>query len=265
MDNLFDERRRTLKGFIVQSGRVAGRRHVNNLGWTQNCQDAVYVVSVTVAGKEYILGAVSDGCSEGEHSETSALLVVRFVVGESLLLLTNGIPIKEIPAYLYPRLIGFLRSVSSLIYFSDVVEMVNFIKNYLLGTIIGFIHCESEGVVFAAGDGLIQINDSLVIRDQANKPQYPGYFLVDRRFLDESASKLPLGFETTPIVADSFRKLAIATDGFEGGLLHEAWGITRPKGLQKKMNVWSWYDHSFIDDAAIITVERVRAESGVVK
>lgn len=250
-----------MKGFIVQSGRIAGRKYVNSDGWLRNCQDAKHVVRIKIGEREYLIGAVSDGCSDGDFNEVVSLLLVRFVVNEIVLLLSNGIPIKEIPTYLYPRVIGFLRSLVGLIYFSDPKDMVRFIVDYLLGTLLGFVLDENEGVVFIAAqnDGVLQINDEVTFLDHGNSPSYPAYHLINRQYLAQTASgaSVPLGFDTWPLATANLKRLAIATDAFkkEPDLLQQVWGIRKPGGLQKRMNTWSWFEHRFSDDAAIITVE----------
>lgn len=244
-----------MQGFRVRSGVISGRDHRI---YYQNCQDALAVREITIAGQEYIIGAVSDGNGEALHSEVGANLLTQFVVNEVPLLLAGEVPIDEIPSALYPRAVGYLRSVASSMYFTNPKELVAFVKEHLLCTLLGFVISAQQGVIFSAGDGVVVVNEEVNLIDQGDEPTYLGYHLVDRRFLQETASSLPQAFDVWALVTADLQRLAIATDGLtrEPDLLDKIWGFTHPRGLQRTMNVWSKKEKRFWDDAAMIVLER---------
>jgi hypothetical protein len=233
-----------MKEFQVRTASIIGRDHTFRQA---NCQDA-YAFRESA---EHIFGLVSDGCGEGAHSEVGAKLLSKFILEEISLLLAGGVSIKEIPPALFLRCIRFLKRVAWQTVFENLTE---FVRDYLLCTVLGFVMDENQGIIFAAGDGLIIINEEIITRDEKNKPNYLGYHLVDRRFL-EKADQLPEKFDTYEFDVESLSHLAIATDGFEPELIRDIWNHKHPRGLQRKFNVWSREKH-FSDDATMIVVER---------
>lgn len=250
-----------MQGFQVRAATIIGRDHMFRQA---NCQDAYAFVE----SNEYIFGLVTDGCGEGAHSEVGAKLLAKFVVEEINLLLASGVSIKEIPSVLFPHCLEFLRRLSFFLeapvsrektkwpwlWLDHFSPSLKFVKNYLLCTILGFVMDETQGIIFAVGDGLIIINEEMIVRDEEDKPNYIAYHLVDEQFL-EKADQLPEKFDVYQFEVGNLEHLAIATDGFESELVKEIWGHTHPRGLQRKFNLWSREKH-FQDDSTIIVVER---------
>lgn len=243
--------------FQISLIRMAGGEHVSDLGWLQNCQDGRYASVVTIGGKQYIVGAVSDGCSAGQHNEVGALLLPRFVVGEIILLLTNGVPLKEVPNNLFPRVLGFLRFIPGMINFSSPIEMIEFVENYLMATLLGFIIGPDEGVAFRCADGVLIINDEEYVFEQNDKPTYPAYWLINQRFLGQSGTEKPHGFETFLFETANLQVLAVATDGSTPAQLRQLLGGKKPVNAQKKVNAMQWGERTFSDDVGGILIERI--------
>jgi hypothetical protein len=139
------------------------------------------------------------------------------------------------------------------------VSRVNYIKDNLLFTILGFVYSDDESVVFAQGDGSFIVNDELTTREENDMPRYISYSLVDRKYLSASASALPESFDVYPIDVGNLYHLAIASDAIseEPEFLYELWGHTLPIGLQRRVNVWSLVNHKFQDDLSVITLEKI--------
>lgn len=242
-------------GNVVRKAVHIGRGHLLN---KTNRQDACILFDGDVNNLPVVIGIVCDGCSEGTSSEVGATLASEFMVRETMNLLKKGVAVDIAPHVLYGRLIEFLRSQLNCGYdFIDVADQVSFVKDHLLFTTVGFILTDSDCIVFVAGDGTVIINDDVHIIEQSNKPMYPAYHLVNRTFLQTDVSELPTSFQLYHPNRAELRRLAIGSDSWhdERELLSEVWGYKHPKGLQRKINVWSEVEKHFYDDVSIITVE----------
>jgi hypothetical protein len=227
-----------MKTLQVRAGQVIGRDHIQR---QTNCQDSYAVIETD----EYAVGVVCDGCGEGRRSEVGAALAANFLTERMIALLRQGVTLRELSEILYAQTVEFLRGLIHLVRPSDVLC---FIKDQLLFTTLGFVATDEGGLIFAAGDGLINFDEKINIRDENNRPNYIAYNLLD----------LPIQprFDVFSLRAE-WRRLAIASDGFEPALLPQVWGHTHPRGLQRKLNVWSDQERRFRDDATLIVVERV--------
>jgi hypothetical protein len=186
----------------------------------------------------------------GSRSEVGASLAAAFIAGQAAALLEQGCSLEAIPALLHGQILSYLRR---LIAATQPVNPVEFIRQHLLFTIVGAVVTEQGGVTFSAGDGLICIDEALICIDQSNKPAYIAYHLLQGGL--EENFVLPDSFEVYP-VRDDWQRLAIASDGFTADLLPQVWGLTHPRGLQRKLNVWGNQERRFDDDATIIVIER---------
>ncbi len=229
----------------ARAGRVLGRDHLLRAA---NCQDSHALYHDDL----YAVGIVCDGCGEGANSEFGAAAAAYFLSGEAVRLLRMGTPPADLPAALYVRLQEMLGGLLALI---APPNRIAFIRDYLLFTVLGVVVTEGQAVIFAAGDGLIAIDEAVIQRDEGNAPRYPAYHLLD---VPHQPADLPSAFDVYPVPA-GWRRLAIGSDGFDPALLPQTWGFTNARALQRKMNVWNDQDHRFRDDATLITVEEVQA------
>ena len=112
-------------------------------------------------------------------------------------------------------------------------------------------------MIFAQGDGVIIVNDEVVVRNENDAPMYIGYTLVDRKFLSSEAKPLPTAFDVSFIDSTAVTRFAIASDSLGNELLTIPliWGNEKRSTLQRKVNAWSWNDHLFKDDLSLIVVE----------
>lgn len=238
-------------GYQLRTGIVPGRSHILD---ARNCQDALCSMSFEYNGQPYIVGVIADGCGEGKHSEVGAELAVQFIAYEVRRLVQDGK--VDIPQTLFERLIHFLKGIVGAYNFSDVREFVKFVNNHLLFTVIGFIVSPEQTLVFAAGDGIVVLNDEVHLREQNNAPAYIGYQLIDRRYLQANTSPLPTTFDMYSLPTKSLKRLAIGSDAWisEQPLLDQVWDTKMAAGLQLQMNKWSDARH-FKDDASMVLLE----------
>src|SRR5262249_53952557 len=155
---------------------------------------------------------------------------------------------------LYSRILVFLERVSRLVLGCEPAkaEMAGFAGTYLLATTLGFIVGEEKTVIFAAGDGLVMVNDRVMMRDEGNGPRYPAYDLLDPAFLEGNVAARA-GFEVISLDTVEVERLAIWTDGFDPALGEQIWDLGGPRSLQRKLNVWA-KQKLFSDDTTGITV-----------
>src|SRR6266851_3553756 len=214
-------------------GIVPGRGHILD---ARNCQDALSSITFEINSKSYVAGVVADGCGGGKHSEVGAQLAVQFIPREIRRLVKNGLSLEPIPNHLF--------------------ELVHFVNHHFLFTVLGFIVGPEQTLVFAAGDGIVIINDDIHLRDQHNAPAYIGYHLIDRRYLGEDATPLASAFDLYILPTETLKRLAIGSDAWmeEQALLELVWGLKPPAGLQLQMNRWS-DARRLKDDASMIVVE----------
>jgi len=245
----------SMQQFVVRKGTHVGRGHL--LGLT-NRQDASGVYEGECHDQHTVIGVICDGCSEGHASETGATLATGYLIREIYWLLQCGMSPSEIPAVLYARLRDFLGQFLRLYQFNSEADRVNFIKDHLLFTVVGFVVNDSDAVVFIAGDGTLIINDETKFIDAGNKPMYPAYHLVDRTMLEKEAAELPTSFDVYSPNRLDLKRLAIGSDAWsdERTLLTDIWGLKNPAGLQRMLNRLSNQRH-FVDDVTIITCEVV--------
>ena len=228
----------------VRAGHIIGRDHMIRQA---NCQDGYAVAQ----HNGHVIGMVCDGCGEGAHSEVGAKLASQYLVTQTVNLLNMNRSLNDISVELHHSMISFL---NYLVAGMQPADRTTYIQHNLLFTIVGIVASENGGVIFTAGDGLTLIDDNIRAIDQHNTPAYIAYNLLDCDTLGDF--EMPASFEVTRFDGQ-WEKLAVASDGFETELLPEIWQMSHPRGLQRKMNVWSNQEHRFRDDATIITLEKV--------
>lgn len=239
--------------FFLKSGIIPGRSH---LFYGKNCQDAVRSLSLRHHESDYQIGFVCDGCSSGKYSEVGANLGISYLINKTEILVRAGVPLYVIPTYLYRDTLEYL---NKLIYNEDEDFRSQFIQDYLLFTVVGFISGPEITVVLNAGDGLIAVNDEITQKDCHNEPEYLAYHLVDESRLLPDHRILRQEFETVLLDSQGVNRLAIGSDGWfdHPNLLSEVWDKNHPNSLQRQLNVWSTKDHFFSDDTSLVVLESI--------
>ena len=252
--------------FCIRGGKVRGREHTRA---GKNCQDGYELERANVLGKEYLIGAISDGCGEGGGSEIAALMLPKFVVAQVQHLLLFETPISQIPVSLYPAVIGFLESIRKQFPFANSQKIIEFISENLLATVLGFVIGETEGVAFHAGDGFVVVNEQTIKIEHGNESPYIGYHLVPHSALKKEASELPRTFSVITLPTEKLQRLVIASDGFSGQLMERMFQEANPAplGIQLWLNLINGPRNPepekglFYDDGAVIWAERNEEEN----
>ena len=236
----------------LQSGIVCGREH---LVFGINCQDSVASGSFEYKGETYYFGVVADGCGEGEKSEVGASLATSFIGMQIPQLVMSGLEINQLLTNLFYLIDGNLRS--EVLGYPENLR-VEFVKNYLLFTLLGFIIGPKITAVFWLGDGVVVVDNEVSIKDQGNTPTYIAYKLIPRSKLKPPTAVLT-GFEVCTIETAQLDLLAIATDGFskEPSALQEVLAVEPNQSVQRRMNLLSSKQKRFKDDAAIVISRRI--------
>lgn len=227
----------------IRAGQIIGRDHMAR---QLNSQDSYTVLKT----ERHAVGILCDGCGEGRRSEVGAALASEFLAELALALLRDGHELDTLPDLLYGGALGFLRGLVNLV---QPPQPERFIHDHLLFTVLGIVVSGETGLIFAAGDGTIVIDDHTILRDENNTPSYLAYHLID-------GCDTPMGFDVLSL-PDEWTRAAIASDGFETALLPDVWELTHVRGLQRKLNAWSNLERRFRDDATIITLERTRSHA----
>ncbi len=249
--------------FDLKTGKVTGYDHLQS---GKNCQDSISVRQFTLSDGNYQIVFLSDGCSladvksENSHSEVGALLATEFLITQCETYLRAGIYLPLIPSFLYDDLLAYLQSILKLQGYSQVVDKINFVKHYLLFTVIGFIITPNHGLVLANGDGLIIINDEVFTRSFDDKPPYLGYHLIDQRYLASTPSAIPTSFDVLEFDSENLQRLAIGSDAWLSNLnlIPQFWGHKHPNQIQRNLNIWSFVEHKLLDDATLAVLEEIR-------
>lgn len=201
-----------LDQFEIAGGSVIGKKH-RDCG--KNNQDA-YNFNKNI---DSIVGVVCDGCGSGLYSEFGSRLGAKF--------LTENIANTAIPrslnhcefSYLGPdgsvvenfcyTIRGFINSVMV----SDLVSYCDFIENFLLFTIVGFVVNEFNYCVFSIGDGVYQFKEKLLYERKIigpfknNAPPYLAYKMHPKVISD-----IRFNIHHTGLTSD-LMSIIVGTDG----------------------------------------------------
>lgn len=244
--------------FRVQGASVIGRNHTR---LARNNQDCVRVGEVSGNGRLYQFGVICDGCSAGTSNEVGANLLSTYLASEIPMVLSIGIALEDLPEALFMRCIGYLRSVAAQTVVGTPQATVQFVRDHLLCTVMGFVLDGEDCVVFWVGDGAIYYNGQLKRIDQDNHPLYIGYHLVDRSFLKLQNAELPHSFEVFTAKAADIQRLAICSDGVIPEVTEQVWGIGTARQLGWALKGLVRGNVTMQDDCSVITIERLEEEA----
>ncbi len=238
----------------VRQASIPGREHIRL--WRNN-QDGIKTGRVVIEKREYLFGVISDGCSEGEHTEVGAKLLAEWAIAEMALLLSAGVAPIQIPTMLFQRAINYLRGIAGQTVLDHSETVVNFIKDYLLCTFLAYVIGEENCLIFWAGDGVVVVNDYIHRISQENKPTYLAYHVIGRMYLEEPDKALSDRFTLWRFPTDKVQRLAICTDGMEESALPLLWRQPNSTKLGRELKGLSRMEARLADDCSVIVVERV--------
>jgi hypothetical protein len=248
----------TAMNFRVLGGSVIGRSHSRI--WLNN-QDSFRIGEGSIGEKHYHFGVICDGCTAGSANEVGANLLATYVCSEIPMILMAGVSIRDLPSALFMRCIGYLRSIASQTVMGNPQTMIEFIKNHLLCTVMGFVMDDDDCLIFSAGDGAVYFNGQLRRIDQNNQPMYPAYHLVDRAYLNLQGVELPQSFQVVNFKTAEIQRLAICSDGIIPEVIEGAWGHEKSLFLQRALKGFCRRLIDLQDDCTVITIERLAAEN----
>lgn len=186
--------------FEIAAGSVPGRQHVLT---GRNNQDAYAWQCLPQA----LLAVVCDGCGSGAHSEVGAQVGARLVLEA----LRGALPVAGE---------AFWRQVSAevLRHLRDLATrlggpLARTVQEYLLFTIVGALMTPADTWVFALGDGVIAVNETITPLGPwpHNAPPYLAYSLLDTA---PPLGLAPLQYWPTATV----QSLLLGTDGLDAFL-----------------------------------------------
>lgn len=251
---------------ILDNWSICGNTKIGHYHKQQdrNCQDHCCYDVVN----NCIIGVVSDGCSDGKHSEVGAKLISEQI----LWMLRKNVCSSNFDIdYLFWPLQNYLfhmvnsRIASNLYLLSDE-EVATILREYFSATILGLIIKDDYGLIFNVGDGIWCLNSDncqdINHIDQNNTPNYFSHACVrNPEKFGLSAPYIPKNFNCHFFNPNEYDKIMIATDGFithNTDLLNlhgQQWDKRGNFGLAKWMNM-KYREGYFYDDCAIITVEK---------
>ncbi|MDZ4838599.1 MAG: hypothetical protein SGJ04_01200 [Bacteroidota bacterium] len=247
-------------------------------------QDRVASGTVVHGEQTFKYGLCLDGNSSGKNSEFGSIIGRYHLEREINRLLTDGTPLQEIPQYLFDSLEDELRRL--LPQHATKRAVVEFILNYLIFTVVGFIQGPEETIVFYVGDGIVEINGVEVVgspnqAQQKGAPDGIGYRLMDRLDAQYWASQAGLrGSGYRPInhftvilrPTSEIQTLAIGSDSwlqereYDSRLLSQLVAevdFANPDYVQERINMWAGAPHRtprsqvyFEDDVSAVILTR---------
>lgn len=219
---------------VMKGGSVMGRNHLNK---RVNKQDNMCYLTYG----ENAVGVVSDGAGSSKYSEVGSFLAANYIANYMLRLAYDGIDqnsFQHVYVGLYNDLLrGIVENIDDI--YGDPNPLID---SAFLFTVVAFVYTPKETFIFMAGDGKFLIDDTVYEFELSN---VQGYHLMGVPQINH------FGVIRVP---DGWKRIAVASDGFENGLMNQVWGQKHPNSLQRQMNVWSDAKH-FSDDATIVTME----------
>ena len=256
-----------IDSFEYAIGSIIGRNHVLA---GKNNQDAYRVV----ANEKFIIAVVCDGCGSGKHSEVGAKLGAQMVITAIADLLNQGLAISE-AEFWHVLKINLLKKMTDFIAIAneDPESVMEFVNNYLLFTIVGFVITPTETVTFSMGDGAIAINGKLtqIPAYTDNAPPYLAYGLYRPDAVEfEIRDRIP---------TSELKSILIATDGIDDLVkveeVNQFWQEDRyfknPDAIRRKLAMLNreevkpdWQKRELIkrsgvlsDDTTLIVIRRI--------
>lgn len=235
------------------SASVPGGDHLEE---QQNCHDFNFKGSLIVNGSLFVYGFVLDGMGAGRHSEIGAKLG-----GQKLESLTiqnlrcsefriSEDNYSEFPEFIYVEMLAWMKAFIQLQQPLDVAE---FVKDYLMFSIAGFLIAPEITLVIRSDDGVVQLNDE-VQTFSAKSPKYLGHHLVPEgtKF---KRHDIPDHFITTAYYTRSINRILVATDGLTGKITEDIWGATTDGALYRKLVVLQ-RNGKLTDDGSVVMTRR---------
>ncbi|MFQ5400456.1 MAG: protein phosphatase 2C domain-containing protein [Anaerolineae bacterium] len=203
----------------------------------------------------FAYGLVLDGCGSKfraggrttpSHNEIGAKLLGQFAarfLNRQMSPSSQPFCLSKLLDGLYRASLHFLQGTAAMIPFPDEEERTRFVATHLLATMVGFMVTPETAAFFWQGDGYLCCNGEVTALESENRPEYLAYQLLRDR--DHGR------FQTQVIPnRDEATWLAVATDGWQAGLLPELAQPRNSLALQRWVNRQARRRGVFEDDAA---------------
>ncbi|MCC7110485.1 MAG: protein phosphatase 2C domain-containing protein [Deltaproteobacteria bacterium] len=239
-------------------GGVAGRAH--RLG-RRGSQDAC----ASVRCGDVVAAAVADGCSAGAHSAVGAGVGARIAAAAAARRAAAGTTWDSLPAQVLAELIAALAQLARAACVDDE-DAAAFVAEGLLATMQVAVLRGDEACVFGVGDGVVLVDERLIVIEQGDAPDYPAYALFPAmaapRLVVHHVGSLRAG---VVLGSDGCRELLaradeLLADGRPVGDLaaHLADPRTRPNPslLHKRLFAWAEQRGAPSDDCTLVVLRR---------
>ena len=231
----------------IGSGTIQGASH-RKLDY--NNQDAVLIVEY----ENLTIGIVADGCGSGSNSEVGAQLAVKKlakIINEKIKLNSDWkVDLKE-------EMQSYSKKIAEL-HDDDISQ---FVRNFLLYTLIGFVKNGDKITLFSYGDGVIVIDDEIQIIDQNNKPKYLNNELIHSdegdfvfQELKYTDQKILVGSDGVEDIIDGIRKGKINDYSDFNEFMKDEKNYTNPIQVPKFLQKYS-KNGILLDDCTLIMIK----------
>jgi hypothetical protein len=210
-----------------------------------NAQDAFAVrTGVSTSGAAYVAAVVTDGCGSAPRSEIGAALLARLVADEAERGLSRGLSAAELPGRALSHARERLTEMVKL-FAGTNAERTAFVHDCLLSTVLVLLDDGKTLALAAQGDGVLVIDDEVMVLDHEDAPPYLGYSV-----LGEAVPPPTIVIRDAAAVS----RAAIATDGIPPELAPLLFGH-RGRSLARFLNVEA-RRRPLRDDATVVVLER---------
>ena len=219
-----------------------------------NNQDA----HIVIQKPDYTILVLCDGVTNGKeyrtsHNEAAAWMQATLVASALDHYARDLMPLDAMPYALSKRIDLYYRQILNFISPPSYVEYAN---HYLAATLLTAVLRPDDGIIMAAGDGIIQIDDSIMWLDQHGEPRCPVFNQFREQRMDIHRF-------------DSWNKVGLMSDGMYPRITRDddqfdharfrtlvedfLWWKTTSSDLKRQLNIWQREDHPyFYDDATVV-------------
>lgn len=194
-----------------------------------------------------VVAVVCDGCGSTPRAEVGAALLANVVRRAALDGLGARVPAADVAAGLGFAATEALAVITRAVAGDRSGEAADaFVRDHLLATVIAIVDDGATLAIAAWGDGLVAIDDEVIVLGGGDAPTYLAYSLLD-------GSVAPDATWSWHGPSAAVQRAAIATDGVGADWIGGAFGH-RGRGLARWLNVQA-RTRRLIDDATIVVRE----------
>ncbi|MBI1945764.1 MAG: protein phosphatase 2C domain-containing protein [Deltaproteobacteria bacterium] len=242
----------------IAAGGVAGRAHRRAGGGSQDAFAWVTAGRVTAA-------AVADGCSAGAGSALGAGVGARLGAAHAARRAAAGEELAELPRSVVADVVAELARLARACALDDDGAS-RLVADALLATLHVCVVRGGEWCAFGVGDGVVLVDDELVVLDEGDAPDYPAYALfpslpaprVRVHHCGAVRRGIVLGTDgCKELLARQHETLpnGTAVGGLADQLADERWA-KNPSLLHKRLFAWAEHAGAPGDDCTLVVLRR---------